>query len=57
MKFIFVLWILALMYFGIFGAVHANDTDKNDCYKINWRMIIMFCMVPITPIIANLCGL
>ena len=57
MKWLLVFWVIIMMLLGFFGALHADDTDKNHCFKVNWRLIIMFIMFPITPIIAHFCGL
>ena len=57
MKLILILWIIIMCLLGFFGAIHADDTDKNGCFKINWRMITMFIMFPLTPIVAHFCGM
>lgn len=57
MKWLLVFWVIIMMLLGFFGTLHADDTDKNQCFKVNWRLIIMFIMFPITPVIAHFCGL
>lgn len=57
MKFLVAVWVIVMALLGTFGIIHANDTDKNGNYKINWRMLLMFAMLPITPIVAYSCGL
>ena len=57
MKFLIVVWAIIIALLGIFGTIHADDTDKNGTYKINWRMLLMFIMFPLTPIVAHFCGL
>lgn len=57
MKFLVVIWVIIMGLLGIFGTVHANDTDKNGVYKVNWRMLLMFTMLPLTPVVAHFCGL
>ena len=57
MKFLVVVWAIIIALLGIFGTIHANDTDKNGTYKINWRMLLMFIMFPLTPVVAHFCGL
>ena len=57
MKFLVIIWAIIIALLGFFGTIHANDTDKNGTYKINWRMILMFIMFPLTPVVAHFCGL
>ena len=57
MKFLLVVWVIVMGLFGIFGGIHADDTDKNGYYKVNWRMLVMFGMFLLTPIVAHFCGL
>ena len=57
MKFLIVVWAIIIALLGIFGTIHANDTNKNGTYKINWRMLLMFIMFPLTPVVAHFCGL
>lgn len=57
MKFLLIVWVIIMGLFGIFGGMHANDTDKNGCYKVNWRMLVMFGMFLLTPVVAHFCGL
>lgn len=57
MKFLVVVWVIIIALLGIFGTIHANDTDKNGTYKVNWRMLLMFVMFPLTPVVAHFCGL
>ena len=57
MKFLVAIWAIIMALLGFFGTIHANDVDKNGNYKINWRMLLMFVMFPLTPIIAHFCGL
>lgn len=57
MKFLIVVWAVIIALLGIFGTIHADDTDKNGTYKVNWRMILMFVMFPLTPVVAHFCGL
>lgn len=57
MKIFLILWVCAMLWFGVSGIIHRNDTDKDDNFKTNWRLIIMSIMFPITPIIAKICGL
>lgn len=57
MKFLIVVWAIIIALLGIFGTIHADDTDKNGTYKVNWRMILMFVMFPLTPVVAHFCGL
>ena len=57
MKFLIVVWTIIIALLGIFDTIHADDTDKNGTYKINWRMLLMFIMFPLTPIVAHFCGL
>ena len=57
MKLGIILWVVIMGLLGFFGLIHRNDTDEKGNFKINWRMLLMFGMFPITPIIARLCGL
>lgn len=57
MKFLVIIWAIVMGLLGIFGTVHADDTDKNGNYKINWRMLLLLVMFPLTPIVAHFCGL
>ena len=57
MKFLVVVWAIIIALLGIFGTIHADDTNKNGTYKINWRMLLMFIMFPLTPVVAHFCGL
>lgn len=57
MKFLVVVWAIIMGLLGIFGAVHANDINKDGNYKVNWRMLLMFVMFPLTPVVAYFCGL
>lgn len=57
MKFLMIPYVLIACLFGFFGILHADDIDKNDCFKINWRMIIFICMMMLSPIPAKFFGL
>jgi hypothetical protein len=57
MKFLVVIWTIIIALLGVFGTIHADDTDKNGTYKVNWRMLLMFIMFPLTPVVAHFCGL
>lgn len=57
MKFLVVIWAIVMGLLSIFGTVHADDTDKNGNYKINWRMLLLLVMFPLTPIVAHFCDL
>lgn len=57
MKFLMIPYVLIACLFGFFSAVHANDVDKNNCFKVNWRMMIFFGMMMLSPIAAKLFGL
>lgn len=57
MKFMVIIWVIIMALFGFFGLIHANDTDKKGNYKVNWRMLVMFAMFPVTPVVAHFCGL
>lgn len=57
MKFLVVIWAIIIALLGIFGTIYADDTDKNGTYKVNWRMLLMFIMFPLTPVVAHFCGL
>lgn len=50
-------YVLIACLFGFFGILHADDVDENDCFKVNWRMIIFLCMMMLSPIAAKLFGL
>lgn len=57
MKFLMIPYVLVACLFGFFGVLHANDTDKNDCFKVNWRMIVFLGMMMLSPIPAKIFGL
>lgn len=57
MKFLMIPYVLVACLFGFFGIVHAEDVDENDCFKVNWRMIVFLSMMMLSPIAAKLFGL
>ena len=57
MKFLVIIWAMIMGLLCIFGTVHADDTDKDGNYKINWRMLLLLVMFPLTPIVAHFCDL
>lgn len=57
MKFLMIPYVLVACLFGFFGIIHANDVDENDCFKVNWRMIVFLGMMMLSPIAAKLFGL
>lgn len=57
MKFLMIPYVLVACLFGFFGILHANDTDKNGCFKVNWRMITFLIMMMLSPIPAKIFGL
>ncbi len=54
MKFLMIPYVLVACLFGFFGIVHANDVDENDCFKVNWRLIVFLSMMMLSPIAAKL---
>lgn len=57
MKFLMIPYVLIACLFGFFGILHSDDVDENDCFKVNWRMIIFLGMMMLSPIAAKLFGL
>lgn len=57
MKFLMIPYVLVACLFGFFGIVHADDVDENDCFKVNWHLIIFIGMMMLSPIPAKLFGL
>ena len=57
MAFYFVLYIALMGIAGFWAGYHANDTDENDCFKVQWRLIIVFIMFLASPFVAKMCGL
>lgn len=57
MKFLMIPYVLVACPFGFFGIVHANDVDENDCFKVNWRLIVFLSMMMLSPISAKIFGL
>lgn len=57
MKFLMIPYVLVACLFGFFGIVHANDVDENDCFKVNWRLIVFLSMMMMSLIAAKLFGL
>ena len=54
MKFLMIPYVLIACLFGFFGTLHANDTDKNGYFKVNWRMITFLTMMMLSPIPAKI---
>ena len=57
MKFLFVGYVLLIILCGVWAVFHANDVDENGYFKVQWRMILVFVMFLVSPLVAKLCGL
>lgn len=57
MKWILPVYVIIGCLFGFYGIIHADDTDKNDEFKINWGMIIFMIMMALSAVVAKIVGI
>ena len=57
MKWILPVYVIIACLFGFYGTIHADDTDKNGNFNINWGMIIFMIMMPLSAVIAKITGI
>lgn len=57
MKWILPVYIIIACLFGFYGIIHADDTNENDEFKINWGMIIFMIMMPLSAVVAKIVGI
>ena len=57
MEWIMVAYIALICLAAVWATSHANDTDENGCFKVQWRMMLVFFMFVLVPVVAKLVGL
>lgn len=54
---IFTLYMTLWAICGLWAGMHVYDIDKNDYFKVPWRLYIFALMFLLVPLVAKLCGL
>lgn len=57
MKFLVAIWVVLWCAVFVWGLAHRDDTDENGYFKFQWRFVLWFVMVLLTPFIAKFVGL
>ena len=54
---LFAVYMCLVILAGMWAGSHANDTDEEGNFKVQWRIILVFGMFVLSPVVAKLCGL